>query len=483
MDTKKLRQKILDLAIHGKLVPQDPNDEPASILLERICKEKEQLIKEGKIKAPKKSKSAGDTSHYPKEGPWKLPKGWCWTKLGEISDYGKCVTVPVSAIQDDEWVLELEDIEKDTGRILKQITKKERPINGSRHAFTKNQILYSKLRTYLNKVLIAPNNGYCTTEIIPISPQSGILPEYLNLVLRSPYFQEYTAQCGYGVKMPRLGTSDAIKSLIPVPPYGEQQRIIKSANKLADITERIQSEKEHLSEHITGCKSRILELAIYGKLVPQDPAEEPAIELLKRIKPDFTPSHNLHYAGELPKGWCFVRLGSIIDLISGTSYQKDDVIISNDGIRILRGGNIQQGNIVLYENDIFVRNGLLNENNTIYHGDIVLVASTGSSELIGKAALAKQDYPATQIGAFMRIIRPKLTELSYYLGLIFQSDYYKNHIKNMAKGTNINNIKSAYLTEFVISVPPLKEQHRIIERVSELFSAIDDISNSIKDSE
>ena len=159
------------------------------------------------------------------------------------------------------------------------------------------------------------------------------------------------------------------------------------------------------------------------------------------------------------------------------------MIISNNGIRILRGGNIQQGSIVLYENDVFVRNGLLNENNTIYHGDIVLVASTGSSELIGKAALAKQNYPATQIGAFMRIIRPKLTDLSYYLGLFFQSDYYKNHIKEVAKGTNINNIKSAYLTEFVISVPPLKEQRRIIERVSELFGAIDDISNSIKDSE
>lgn len=139
-------------------------------------------------------------SHYLKEGPWKLPNGWVWSYLGEISDYGKCITVPVSAIKDDEWVLELEDIEKDTGRLVKQIAKRERSINGSRHAFSEDQVLFSKLRTYLNKVLVAPSNGYCTTEIIPISPQSGVLPEYLNLVLRSPYFLDYTAQCGYGEK-------------------------------------------------------------------------------------------------------------------------------------------------------------------------------------------------------------------------------------------------------------------------------------------
>ena len=144
-----------------------------------------------------------------------------------MSDYGRCISVPVDEIDGSAWVLELEDIEKDSGRLLHQIEKKERIISGIRHRFKKGQILYSKLRTYLNKVLVAPDDGFCTTEIIPITPIDGIDPQYLNLVLRSPYFLEYTARCGYGVKMPRLGTNDARKAIIPIPPIEEQHRIVQ----------------------------------------------------------------------------------------------------------------------------------------------------------------------------------------------------------------------------------------------------------------
>ncbi len=400
-------------------------------------------------------------SHYPKEGPWKLPKGWCWTKLGEISDYGKCVTVPVSAIQDDEWVLELEDIEKDTGRILKQITKKERPINGSRHAFTKNQILYSKLRTYLNKVLIAPNNGYCTTEIIPISPQSGILPEYLNLVLRSPYFQEYTAQCGYGVKMPRLGTSDAIKSLIPVPPYGEQQRIIESANKLADITERIQSEKEHLSEHITGCKSRILELAIYGKLVPQDPAEEPAIELLKRIKPDFTPSHNLHYADLLPTGWVVCSLNEACEILDSrrqpiNSKEREKRAEKANNLFPYYGATGQVGVI----------------DNYILDGEYLLLGEDGAPFLDRYAKKAYVVSGKIWVNNHAHILRPRInsTYMMYYLNVIDYRPY--------VTGTTRLKLTQEVMKNMPVLVPPLAEQDRIISRIQQLFSVIDTIQLS-----
>jgi type I restriction enzyme S subunit len=381
--------------------------------------------------------------------------------LGEISDYGKCVTVPVSAIQDDEWVLELEDIEKDTGRILKQITKKERPINGSRHAFTKNQILYSKLRTYLNKVLIAPNNGYCTTEIIPISPQSGILPEYLNLVLRSPYFQEYTAQCGYGVKMPRLGTSDAIKSLIPVPPYGEQQRIIESANKLADITERIQSEKEHLSEHITGCKSRILELAIYGKLVPQDPAEEPAIELLKRIKPDFTPSHNLHYADLLPTGWVVCSLNEACEILDSrrqpiNSKEREKRAEKANNLFPYYGATGQVGVI----------------DNYILDGEYLLLGEDGAPFLDRYAKKAYVVSGKIWVNNHAHILRPRInsTYMMYYLNVIDYRPY--------VTGTTRLKLTQEVMKNMPVLVPPLAEQDRIISRIQQLFSVIDTIQLS-----
>lgn len=152
--------------------------------------------------------------------------------MGEASNYGQCISVSVDTIENEAWVLELEDIEKDSGRLIRKLAKKERNISGIRYRFQKGQVLYSKLRTYLNKVLIAPDDGYCTTEIIPITPIKGIDTQYLNLVLRSPYFLNYTSCCGYGVKMPRLGTNDARKAVIPIPPISEQQRIVNKTNEL-----------------------------------------------------------------------------------------------------------------------------------------------------------------------------------------------------------------------------------------------------------
>ena len=213
---KQAKTKVLDLAIHGKLVPQDPNDEPASELLKRINS---------------KAESISDYGHYQN-----LPKGWCLTTLESITNYGSCVNVSVQEIPKDAWVLELEDIEKDSAKILCARHKKDREIKGVRHRFKAGDILYSKLRTYLNKVLIAPNEGFCTTEIIPISVKLGIHNKYICHVLRSQAFLDYTAQCGYGVKMPRLSTKDAQNGIIPLPPYNEQLRIVSMVEKLlADL--------------------------------------------------------------------------------------------------------------------------------------------------------------------------------------------------------------------------------------------------------
>ena len=447
MDTKKLRQKILDLAIHGKLVPQDPNDEPASVLLERIRKEKEQLIKEGKIKAPKKSKSTSGTSHYPKEGPWKLPKGWCWSTLGDITNYGKCITVSVLAIKDDDWILELEDIEKDTGRIIKYSTKKERPINGSRHVFTKNQILLSKLRTYLNKVLLAPDNGFCTTEIIPISTESGIKPEYLNLVLRSPYFLDYTAQCGYGVKMPRLGTTDAVKALIPIPPFEEQRRIVESVDNYTDIIERIQSDKDHLVKYVNSCKSVILDLAIHGKLVPQDPNDEPAIELLKRINPDFKPSDNLHYEVGLPVGWTICKLEDILDYEQPQAYIVNNTEYSDRYLTpVLTPG---KSFILGYTNE---SEGICEKLPVIIFDDF-----TTESKFV--------DFPFKVKSSAMKILRVK-GEVDIRYVTFFMS------ITRLAGDTHKRYWISEY-SKIPIPIPPLQEQKRIVDRISEIYNELD----------
>ena len=396
-----------------------------------------------------------------------MPEGWIWSSLGDISDYGRCITVPVSDIKESEWILELEDIEKDTGRVLKQIAKRDRSINGNRHFFTKNQILYSKLRTYLNKVLIAPRNGYCTTEIIPISPKIGILPEYLNLVLRSPYFQDYAAQCGYGVKMPRLGTSDALRALIPIPPYKEQQRIIEYADKYTNIIEIIHSEKEQLSDYVTRCKSIILDLAIHGKLVPKDPSDEPAIELLKRINPTFTPSDNLHYE-DCPAGWLIVPFKEIISLYSGRDIEASRCNSEQRGFPYLVGASCIEGqNISIYRWTEYPE--------VISQVDDILLSCKGT---VGEVIL--NTLGDVHIARQFMAIRSKSSQLILprYVELIVKASVER--LKNTARGI-IPGISREDILEMDVAIPPLTEQKRILSRINEIEHSLSHISLNVCD--
>ena len=257
-----------------------------------------------------------DKPHY----PYELPEGWVWTTLGEISNYGTTINIQVDDIDKNEWILELEDIEKETANIIQRLSASERSVKGTRHKFSAGSILYSKLRTYLNKVLVATSEGYCTTEIMPFDTYGIISNEYICHVLRSPFFLDYTLQCGYGVKMPRLSTTDACNGMIPLPPLNEQIRIVEAIKYRFVLIDIIESGKENLQETIKQAKSKILDLAIHGKLVPQDPTDEPAGKLLKRINPkaEIT-SDNGHYQ-KLPEGWAVCQLDSIISYEQPTPY-------------------------------------------------------------------------------------------------------------------------------------------------------------------
>ena len=251
------KSKILDLAIRGKLVPQDPNDEPASVLLERIREEKEELIKAGKLKRDKKESvifRGEDNSYYLRTNKlveslddWKfneLPDSWTICCLGEVCDYGNCTTVDTTSIEDSAWILDLEDIEKDSGTILQKVRKTERNAISTKHLFHKGQVLYSKLRPYLNKVALADEDGYSTSEILPLEFSKNVIPEYARYYLMSPTFLHYANKCSYGVKMPRLGTTDGEKAIIPLPPINEQKKIIIAIEKnfayLTSIAENLE---------------------------------------------------------------------------------------------------------------------------------------------------------------------------------------------------------------------------------------------------
>ena len=455
MDTKKLRQKILDLAIHGKLVPQDPNDEPASVLLERIRIEKEKLIKEGKIKAPKKSKSDTDTSHYPKEVPFEVPEGWIWSTLGAISSYGFCPSIQVEQISDNSWVLELEDIEKDTGKLISKKTKIERSANGIRYSFERGQVLYSKLRTYLNKVLIAEQKGFCSTEIMPISFYGGVLAEYMVIVLSSPYFLDYTASCGYGVKMPRLGTNDAIKAAIPIPPLAEQRIIVRQVKQLLSLIDELSCLKETLSIDIENVKHRILELAIQGKLVPQAPIEEPAIELLRRINSNFQASDNLHYDGKLPPGWALCCLEDILDYEQPQTYIVNSTDYSDDNkTPVLTPG---KSFVLGYTNEVF---GICNRLPVIIFDDF-----TTDSKYV--------DFPFKVKSSAMKILHARgkinLRYVAHFMS-----------ITRLAGDTHKRYWISEY-SKIPIPIPPLREQEKIVSTVQRLFNQLDNLIAGIED--
>ena len=247
MNGKQLKNSILQWAIQGKLVPQDPNDEPASVLLEKIRQEKERLIKEKKIKRDKNASiiyRGEDNSYYEKflatgevkcideEIPFEIPKGWEWCRLGEISTYAQTKKKINAANADVQlWGLDLEDIEKG-GKLLYRKTVGERKAIGDKTIFNRGDILYSKLRPYLLKVLIAPESGICTPEIIPFTCYGNICKEYIVSLLKSPYVDDYINAVTYGVKMPRVGTETMTSLLVPFPPISEQLRIVEKTEQL-----------------------------------------------------------------------------------------------------------------------------------------------------------------------------------------------------------------------------------------------------------
>lgn len=204
-----LKEKILDSAIHGELV-------------------------ENNLSLP-----IVDVEEVKENVPFEIPNNWKWSKLGRISDYGKNKKVKGINISKDEWILELEDIEKNTGKILNKIYQADRNAISDKNIFFEGNLLYGKLRPYLNKCVIADEDGFCCTEIEPIILNSNIEAKYIQRVLMSKYFLNYVTFCSYGAKMPRLGTKDAKNAMIPIPPLEQQKKIVEKIERCFDLIEQL----------------------------------------------------------------------------------------------------------------------------------------------------------------------------------------------------------------------------------------------------
>lgn len=509
MNTKQLRQKILDLAIRGQLVPQDGNDEPASVLLEKIRAEKQTLIEQKKIKKDKKSSYITcDLSPYQKytehfadgsskditdEIPFEIPENWVWCNLEQICEFITDGTHQTPKYSESGYIF-LSSKNVTTGKINWEEVKY---ISEELH-----NILYKRVSPKLDDILLAKNG---TTGVAAIVDKDIIFDIYVSLAILRP-FKKYinskyllyiinssTTKNQFnkglkGIGVPNLHLEQIRKVIFPLPPLSEQRRIVEKIEELLALVDDLETNKTDLQSYIKQAKSKVLEMAVRGELVPQNPEEEPASVLLERIKKEQksskskgkTTEHNTHYEEELPfdipENWVWCRLGEIGEIISGVSYKKTDIV--EEGIRILRGGNIQNSKILLLEDDIYISEKYKNENNNIKKADIVIVASTGSSLLIGKSGFVNQNFENIQIGAFLRIIRNR-EELCNFMKIIFESDFYKTYIRNLAKGTNINNIKNEYLINFFIPLPPLAEQHRIVEKIEHIFAVLDELEENI----
>ena len=482
MDTKKLRQKILDLAIHGKLVPQDPNDEPASVLLERIKAEKERLIKEGKIKRSKKSAKTSDTPHY-ENVPFEVPDSWVWCRLDDLCNIKGGKRIPKGksfATQCTEHIyLRVTNMKNRTILFddLKYID--DAVFQEIRNYTISSDDLYLTIAGTIGDVGEIPQevSGMNLTENAAKLTDIGCNRLYLMYSLLSTNSQEHFSSKFHQVAQPKLSIETASSTLLPLPPLAEQQRIVTEIERWFTLIDQIEQDKSDLQTVIKQAKSKILDLAIHGKLVPQDPNDEPAVELLKRINPNFSPCDNGH-SGKLPQGWYSLTINDVCSIIGGVSYNKAD--IQNIGIRVLRGGNIQNGKVFYCSDDVFIPFSYQNKENQVQYGDIIVVASTGSQTLIGKTGFVDSNIPKTQIGAFLRIVRPKQKALSPYIHLLFQTDAYKDYIRNVAKGSNINNVKNVHLQNYQICLPPLAEQQRIVDKIEELFSVLDNIQNALE---
>ena len=388
--------------------------------------------------------------------------------LADISNYGECINVPIDKIPDNSWILELEDIEKDSGRLIQRRIKSNRIINGVRHSFSKSNVLYSKLRTYLNKVLIADKDGYCTTEIMPITCKKGIMPEYLCHVLRSNYYVGYTTSLGYGVKMPRLGTNDALKSMIPVPPTSEQARIVSAIDRLSSTIDVLEVNQQDALDIATRIKTKILDLALTGKLVPQNQDDEPAIELLRKINSSFSPADNRHYENvpfEIPKSWCWTTLGRIGKWQSGATPSRMKKEYYGGDIPWLKTGDL---------NDGFIRNipesitslALQETSMKLNPAGSVLLAMYGAT--IGKLGILTT--PATTNQACCACVSYNGVEQMYLFYFLLS---HRSEFVNQGGGGAQPNISKDKIIETLIPIPPLNEQRRIVQAVRSIFSILD----------
>lgn len=524
MDTKALRQKILDLAIRGKLVPQDPNDEPASVLLERIRAEKQQMVKDGKLKAKEIKNDTviflgDDNLHYEKfpdgtvnciedEIPFELPEGWEWTRLQAICEPITDGTHKTPTYSDEGFIF-LSSKNVTSGHIdWDNIMYIPESLHNE---------LYARLAPQKNDILLAKNG---TTGVAAIVDRDCIFdiyvslallriigyiisPEYLLSTIASSTIQNYFNSSLKGIGVPNLHLEHIRTTLIPVAPINEQYRIATKLEQLLSFADNIESDKTDLQTTIQLAKSKILDLAIRGKLVPQNPDDEPASVLLERIRAEkeelikqgkikrdkkesviFKGDDNSYYEKigdtvtcideelpfELPDGWIWCRGSSCFLPMesrkpSGTYFKYIDIdSIDNKHQAIKKAKITETAKAPSRANRAVFDGSILFSLVRPYLKNIALVDSNNADSIVSTGF-----YIATSNGTFI----PK------YLYILMISAYVVNGLNQFMKGDNSPSISKDNIEKWLYPVPPLAEQEKIADIVQKYIRILEDIEKSL----
>lgn len=374
-------------------------------------------------------------------GDIELPKAWVECRLGDVLNYGATLKAEPEEIPPDAWVLELEDVEKGTSKVLRRAAHAERQSKSTKNRFFAGDVLYGKLRPYLNKVVLAHESGYCTTEIIPLSPPSGLDGRYLLYWMKHPRFLEYATSASHGLNMPRLGTEAGKMAPFVLAPFAEQKRI---ADKLEVLLARVCACRERI-DRVPGIIKRfrqsVLAAATTGELT-REWREARGLE-----------------------EWSKVELESVA---SDFSYGSAAKSAKAGSVPVLRMGNIQDG-LLDWAGLAFTSNAAEIERYRLSSGD-VLFNRTNSPELVGKTAVFRGERDAIYAGYLIRVRcgeRLLPDYLNYCLGSPAGRDYCW---RVKSDGVSQSNINAKKLAAFKFLLPSIAEQEEIVRRVEGLLS-------------
>ena len=478
MDTKKLRQKILDLAIHGKLVPQDPNDEPASVLLEHIRSEKERLIKEGKIKRSRKTTKTSDAACDKQEVPFEVPSGWVWCLLEDLA-YVAAGSTP----NKDAFVAK-------GIPYIKMYNLRMQKIDFDFHPqYIKREIHEGKLyrsRTEIGDLLmniVGPPLGKLA--VIPSTLPEGnfnqaavLIRPYQHKELLVKYLFYYLSEMSEISSISTKGSAGQVNiSLtqsqnmrIPLPPLFEQQRIVEEVERWFKLIDIIEQGKTDLQSTIKQAKNKILDLAIHGKLVPQDPNDEPASELLKRINPKAEITcDNGHYK-QLPYNWHWLKGKYIFSPMKSIKPSGEDFLY----IDIESIDNKKQ--IINEVKNIKTANAPSRASRYTKKGDVVFSMVRPYLRNIAKI---ERDNCIVSTGFF--VCSPvKEILLSTYCYYLMISSYVVDGLNHFMKGDNSPSINKKDIDEWLFPIPPIAEQLRIVDKIEKLLLPLSEIQKTLE---